>query len=313
MLLPLGRHHWFGADKLDDPLRHPPQVDVKTYWGVSRDCPSRQPLRRMEQRRQARVNQQAVNARGSSSLWAVVRAEGVPPHGGRQLEVRILQPASPEGRQGKRRCSKRAVQVKVEVAPHQLRGRSVSRHMLRGVVPERAVEGRLGRDTVHHLGVQGICPRAQANQEVPPAGGVLEGLGEGVRRGGGGLVTVPATPGARGSRSAEAGAPPVVPPIPHCSVGPRATARAGPRPSAIASPRGGLVGCGRIDTLQPGRGSGHWGHSRRGAAGAGTLAVPTTTRAERVQSGTGATWLAAAPVPVSPLALVSCGGWPSCG
>ena len=56
-------------------------------------------------------------------------------------------------------------------------------------------------------------------------------VGGGGRVGGGGpTAAVPATPGARGSRSAAAVAPPVVPPTPHCSVGPRATARAGPRP-----------------------------------------------------------------------------------
>ena len=119
--------------------------------------------------------------------------------------------------------------------------------------------------------------------------------------GGGTPVAIPATPGARGSRSAAAAAPPVVPPTPHYSVGPRATARARPGPqgvpSAIASARGALVGCGRIDTLQLGQGSGHLGHSRRGAAGASTAAVPTTVRAGRVQQGTGAIWLAAAPPP----------------
>ena len=118
---------------------------------------------------------------------------------------------------------------------------------------------------------------------------------------GGPPVAVPATPGARGSRSAAAAAPPAVPPTPHFSVGPRATAVAGPRPrggpSAIASPWGALVGCGRIDTLQPGRGSGHWGHSRRGAAGTGTAAVPTTIRAGRVQQGAGAIWSLPPPPP----------------
>ena len=48
---------------------------------------------------------------------------GVPPQGSRQLEVRIRQPASKEGRQERRRCSKRVVQVKIEVPPHKLRGR----------------------------------------------------------------------------------------------------------------------------------------------------------------------------------------------
>ena len=139
----------------------------------------------MEQRRQARVNQQAVNARGSSSLRAVVRAEGVPPQGGCQLQVRIRQPASQEGRQNRRRCSKRVIQVKVEVPPNQLRGRPVSRHILRGVVPEGAVQGRLGRGAARHLGVQGIRPPAQANQDVALAGGVPECLGEGIRLGAG--------------------------------------------------------------------------------------------------------------------------------
>ena len=107
----------------------------------------------MEQRRQARVNQQAVNARGSSSLRAVVRAKGVPPQGSRRLKVRIRQLTSQEGRHDRRRCSKRVIRVKVEVPPHQLRGRPVSRHILCGVVPECAVEGRLGRDAVRYLGV----------------------------------------------------------------------------------------------------------------------------------------------------------------
>ena len=72
MLLPLGRHQRLGANELDHPLRRPPKVDVKTYRGVPRDRPLRQPFRRMEQRRQPRVYQQAVNARGSRSLRAVV-------------------------------------------------------------------------------------------------------------------------------------------------------------------------------------------------------------------------------------------------
>ena len=107
------------------------------------------------------------------------------------------------------------------------------------------------------------------------------------------------TPGARGSRSAAAAAPPVIPPTPHCGVGPRATARASFRPwggpGAFASPWGALVGCGRTDTLQPGRGSGHRGHTRGGAAGARAAAAPTTTRAGRVQQGTGAVGSAVPP------------------
>ena len=62
VLLTLGRHHRFGADKLDHPLRNPPQVEVETYSGVPRNSPTRQPLRRMEQRRKPGVNQQAVDA-----------------------------------------------------------------------------------------------------------------------------------------------------------------------------------------------------------------------------------------------------------
>ena len=116
----------------------------------------------------------------------------------------------------------------------------------------------------------------------------------------------------KGEPQCRGGCAPCCTPTPHCSVGRRATARAGRRPrggrSAIASPRGALVVCGRIDTLQPGRGSGSWVHSRRGAVRAGTAADTTTTRAGRVQQGTGAICLAAAPVPVSPLALVSCSG-----
>ena len=51
MLLPRGRHQRLGADKLDHPLRRPPQVDVKTHRDVPRDSPSRQPLRRMSTNR----------------------------------------------------------------------------------------------------------------------------------------------------------------------------------------------------------------------------------------------------------------------
>ena len=91
MFLPLGRHQRLGTDELDHALRRPLQVDVKTHRGVSGDCPLRQPFRRMEQRRQARVHQQAVNARGPCCLRAVVRTQRVPPKGGRQLEVRIRQ------------------------------------------------------------------------------------------------------------------------------------------------------------------------------------------------------------------------------
>ena len=39
------------------------------------------------------------------------RAKGVPAQGGRQLEVRIRRPASHEGRQDIRRCSKRVIKV----------------------------------------------------------------------------------------------------------------------------------------------------------------------------------------------------------
>ena len=185
MLFPLGRHQRLGANELDHPLRRPLQVDVKTHRGVPRDHPPRQPFRRMEQRRQARVNQQAVDARGSRSLRAVVRAHGVPPQGSRQLEVRIRQPVRREGRQDRRRRPQRVIQVKVEVPPHQLRGRPVSRHIPCGVVPECVVEGWLGRYAVRHLGVQGICPPAQSTKDVAPAGGVREGLGQGVRLGAG--------------------------------------------------------------------------------------------------------------------------------
>ena len=93
MLPPQGRHQRLGANELDHPLRRPLQVDVKTHRGVPRDRPLRQPFRRMEQRHQARVHQQAVNAPGSRSLRAVVRAQGVPPQGGGHIEVRIRQPA----------------------------------------------------------------------------------------------------------------------------------------------------------------------------------------------------------------------------
>ena len=185
VLLPLGRHQRLGANKLDHPLRGPPQVDVETYRGVPRDCPSRQPFRRMEKRRQARVYQQAVNARGSCSLRAVVRAEDVLPQGGRQLQVRIRQPASKEGRQDRRRHPNWVVQVKVQVPPHQLRGRPVSHHVLCGVVLESTVEGWLGRNAVRHPGMQSIRPPAQANQDVAPAVGMPEGQGEGVRLGAG--------------------------------------------------------------------------------------------------------------------------------
>ena len=102
------------------------------------------------------------------------------------------------------------------------------------------------------------------------------------RRGGGGgrgsLVAVPLTSGARGSRSAAAAVRPAIPPLPHFSVGPFATARAcslprrGPR--AIASPRGALVGCACIDTLLPGRGSGLWGLATGRGGGAGLVPSP---------------------------------------
>ena len=101
--------------------------------------------------------------------------------------------------------------------------------------------------------------------------------------GGGLLVAVPLTPGARGSCSAAAAVPPAIPPLPHFSVGPFATARTGSLPRrgrrAIASPRGALVGCGRIDTLLPGRGSGSWGLPRGGVTGASTATIPTATGA----------------------------------
>ena len=48
MLLTLGRRHRFGADKLNHPLRHPPQVEVKMHRGVPRNSPAWQPFRRVE-------------------------------------------------------------------------------------------------------------------------------------------------------------------------------------------------------------------------------------------------------------------------
>ena len=59
------------------------------------------------------------------------------------------------------------------------------RHILCGVVPEGAVEGRLGGYARCCLSVQGIRRPAQSNQDVAPAGGVPEGLGQGVRLGAG--------------------------------------------------------------------------------------------------------------------------------
>ena len=118
-------------------------------------------------------------------------------------------------------------------------------------------------------GRQRTLPAGFIGVRRPPRGGMGGGGAGGGR--GGAPATVLATPGAMGSRRAAVAAPPTIPPTPHCSAGSRATARAGPRarggPSAIASPWGALVGCGRIDTLQPGRGSGHWGHSRRESPG----------------------------------------------
>ena len=85
-----------------------------------------------------------------------------------------------------------------------------------------------------------------------PLGGGGRGAGVGEKP--------PVATGARGSRSAATAVTPVLPPTPHRNMGPRATAWAGPRlrrgPSALCSTRGALVGCGRIDTPQPGRGSG---------------------------------------------------------
>ena len=160
-------------------------MDVKTHRGVPRDRPLRQLFRRMEQPRQALVNQQAVNARGSCSLRAVVRTQRVPPKGGRQLKVPIRQPARQEGCQDRRRRPKRVIQVKVEVPPHQLRGCPVPRHILCGLVAEGAVEGRLGRCAIRYLSVRGIRPPAQSNQDVASTGGVPEGLGQAVRLGAG--------------------------------------------------------------------------------------------------------------------------------
>ena len=126
-------------------------------------------------------------------------------------------------------------------------------------------------------------------------------------------ATVPATPGTRGSRSATAAVPPVVPPLFHCSVGPCATARADPPPP------GGT----QCHHLAPGRPRGLWayrhppagpgvrtlGPLQGGAAGASTAAVPTASRAGRVEQGAGVIRHAAAPVPVSPQALGSRSGW----
>ena len=75
--------------------------------------------------------------------------------------------------------------------------------------------------------------------------------------------------------------PLAIPPPPHSSVGPPATAQASSPPRvglrAIISPRGALLGCGSIDTLVPGMGSGPWGNPDGGVAGAGTASITTTT------------------------------------
>ena len=49
------------------------------------------------------------------------------------------------------------------------------------MVPEDTVEGRLGGYAVRYLGMQGIRPPPQAHQDMAPAGGVPQGLGEGIR------------------------------------------------------------------------------------------------------------------------------------
>ena len=135
----------------------PPQVEVKAYRGVPWDSPTWQPLCCMEQRRQPRVSQQSVNARWSDARRAAVGAEGVPPQDGRQLKVRIYQPASQEGCQDGRRCLQRAMKVKVEVLRHKLRGRPLPCHVLCGVAPETLVKGWLGRDAVCDLGPSPDC------------------------------------------------------------------------------------------------------------------------------------------------------------
>ena len=121
--------------------------------------------------------------------------------------------------------------------------------------------------------------------------------------GGGPPAATPVASGGRESRSAAAAVPPAAPPTPHCHVGTLAIARAAPLPQkgprAIASRRGALVGCGRIDTLQPIRGSRPWCLPKGAAAGAGTAAVATAAGTWCVRQGAGARGRAVPPLPVS--------------
>ena len=108
-----------------------------------------------------------------------------------------------------------------------------------------------------------------------------------------------AAPSARDSRSAAAAGSHAIPPPPHTGVGPPATAWAGSPhqkgPRAITSPRGALVGCGRIDTLLPHRGSSSRAHPSTATT---TITSPGRSR-QGVKGGLGAS------APLLPLAWAS--------
>ena len=99
IFLQRGQHNGLGADEFRHLLRRTLQVQVESHRGVPRDGPARDQFRCVEQRRQPRVEQQPIDARGACTLRALVRGEGVPPEGGCQFKVHIHEPADQEGRQ----------------------------------------------------------------------------------------------------------------------------------------------------------------------------------------------------------------------
>ena len=121
-----------------------------------------------------------------------------------------------------------------------------------------------------------------------------------------------AMPSAWDRHSAAAAGSHAIPPPPHTRVGPPATARLGHANGeghkAITSPRSALVGCGRIDTLLPHRGSGSRVHPRGKPTGAMTAATTTTTNPGRKRQGAKKPARGANPVTFSCLGPCCVGG-----
>ena len=74
MFCPRSQLNGLGAAELHQPLRCTLKVQVESHRCVARNGPTQEQFRCVEQRRQPRVDQQRINARGVRTLRALVRA-----------------------------------------------------------------------------------------------------------------------------------------------------------------------------------------------------------------------------------------------